>query len=105
MFHGFQDLMAIMDERIVVGPDPPNDFHARIVAVRMDGDEPAAGTERLSERPDHALGLELERSAGAIRLRGDDQIVIGDGAAGFGDDWVEQEAVVLAIDDEHNRPS
>ena len=74
-----------------------------IVAVRMDGDEPAAGAERPRQRRDHPLGLEFERGAGAIGLRGDDEIVIGDGAAGPGNDRVEQEPVVLAIDDEHDR--
>ena len=96
--------MPVMDERIVVRPDLLDDFHAGIVAVRMDADQPAAGAERLGQRPDHALGLEVERGAGAIRLRGDDQIVIGDGAAGLRNDRVEQEAVVLAIDHQHDRP-
>ena len=50
---------------------------AGIVAVRVDGDQPAARPERPGERRDHALGLEVERGARAIGLRGDDQIVVG----------------------------
>ena len=96
--------MAVVDERIVVRPDLLDDFHAGIVAVRMDGDQPAAGAERARQRRDHALGLEFERGARAIGLRGDDEIVIGERAAGFRNDRIEQEAVVLAIDDEHDRP-
>ena len=55
VLHRFEDLMAVVDERIVVRPHLLDDFHAGIVAVRMDGDQPAAGAERARERPDHAL--------------------------------------------------
>ena len=51
---------------------------ARIVAVRVDADQPAARPERARQRRDHALGLELERGARAIGLRGDDEVVVGD---------------------------
>ena len=80
-----------------------DDIHAGIVAVRMNGDQPAAGTERACQRRDHALGLEIERSARAIGLRGDDQIVIGDRAARLRNDRIEQEFVVFAIDHQHDR--
>ena len=69
----------------------------------MDGDEPAAGAERARQRPDDALGLEVERGARAIGLRGDDEIVIGERAAGPRNDRVEQEAVIFAIDHQHHR--
>ena len=85
------------------GQNSLDDFHARIVAVRMDGDKAAAGAERARQRSDHPLGFEFERGARAIGLRGDDEIVIGDRAAGSWDQRVEQETVVLAIDDEHHR--
>ena len=75
--------MAVVDERMVVRPDFLDDFHAGIVTVRMDGDEPPAGAERAGERRDHALGLEVERRAGAIGLRGDDEVIIGACAAGL----------------------
>ena len=75
--------MAVVHERIVLRPDLVDDFHAWVMAVRMDGDEPAARTERARERSDHALGLELQRGAGAIGLRRDDEVVIGDRAAGL----------------------
>ena len=88
---------------MIVRPYFLDDLHAGVVAVRMNGDEPAAGAERARQRRDHALGLELQRGAGAIGLRGDHQVVIGGGAAGPGNDRVEQEAVVFAIDDEHDR--
>src|SRR5208283_5543968 len=81
-----EDLMTVVDERMIVRPYFLDDLHARVLAVRMNGDEPAAGAERARQRRDHALGLELQRGAGAIGLRGDHQVVIGGGAAGPGDD-------------------
>ena len=56
-----QQLMPVGGEWIVVRPHFMNDFHPGIVAVGMDGDQPAARSERLGERRDHALGLEVER--------------------------------------------
>ena len=70
----------------------------------MDGDEPPAGAERAGERRDNALGLEVERRAGAVGLRGDDEVVIGARAAGARNDRIEQEAMVVAIEHEHHRP-
>ena len=81
-----------------------DDLHAGIVAVRMDRDQPAARAERVGERRDHALGLEVERGARAIGLRRDDEVVVGDRAARPRDDRVEQELVVVAIDHQHHRP-
>src|SRR5215471_19555414 len=95
--------MAVVDERIVARPDLLDDFHAGIVTVRLNADQPAAGTERARERRDHALRLELERSARPIGLRGDDQIVVGERAAWLRNDRIEQEAMILAIDDEYHR--
>ena len=66
-----------MDERVVARPDLLDDLLAGIVAVRVDRDQPAARPERFGKRRDDALGLEVERGARAIRLRGNDQIVVG----------------------------
>ena len=48
LLHRLHDLMAIVDERIVARPDLLHDLVAGIVAVRMDGDQPAARSERLA---------------------------------------------------------
>ena len=70
----------------------------------MDRDQAAARPERARQRRDHALGLEVERGARAIGLRGDHEVVVGDGAARPRHDRVEQELVVLAVDHQHHRP-
>ena len=54
--------MAVVNERIVVRPDFLDDFHAGIVAVRMDGDEPAA---RPSARASGAITRLALNSSGA----------------------------------------
>src|SRR5262245_55419907 len=95
--------MAIDGERIVVWPDSSDDFHAGVMSVRMDREQTAARPKRTRERRDHALGLEFQRGPRAIWLRGDDEVVIGDGSAWFRDQRIKQEFVVLAIDDEHHR--
>src|SRR5262249_35978350 len=64
----------------------------------------AAGSQRLGERRDHALGLELERGARAVGLRGDDEVVVRHRAAGPRDDRIEQELVIVAIEHQHHRP-
>ena len=48
------------------------------------------------------LGFEVERGARAIGLRGDDEIVVGHGAARPRYDRIEQEFVVLAIEHQHD---
>ena len=42
VLHRLHDLVAVVDERIVARPDLLDDLLAGIVAVRMDGDQPAA---------------------------------------------------------------
>src|SRR5579884_458239 len=95
MLDGLEDLMAVVNERIVVRPNLLDDLNARVMAVRVDGDQPAAGAERARQRPDYALGLELQRGARAVRLGSDDEVVIGLCAAGLLNDWIQQKAVVL----------
>ena len=45
--------MAVGGEGMIVRPEPVDDVHAGIVAVRMDRDQPSAGAERARERRDH----------------------------------------------------
>ena len=104
LFDRFENLVPVMNERIVVRPHLVNDFHAGVMAMGVDGDEPAARAQRLGKRGDHALGFEVERGARAVGLRGDHQVVIGHGAAGARNDRIEQELVVGAIDHQHDRP-
>src|SRR5690348_14821515 len=100
---GAQQLMAIGHERILARPDLLNDLKPRIVAVRVDADEAPARREAARQRR-HDLGrLELDRRAGAIGLRGNDQIVIGAGRAAPRPHLVEEEFVILAVKHEHDR--
>src|SRR5262245_22817527 len=69
----------------------------------MDRDQPSARSQRTGQRRDYALRLEFERSARAIWLRRDDEVVIGDRAARLRNDRIEQEFVILAIDHEDHR--
>ncbi len=69
----------------------------------MDADQPPARPERARQRRQHLLRLELDRGAGAIGLRGDDQIVIGARDAALRPHRVEQELVVLAVEHQHHR--
>ena len=94
--------MAVVNERMIAGPHLLDDLHARIMAVRMDRDQPAARTERPGERRNHPFGLECQRGPRPIWLRGHDQVVTGDRAAGARNGRVEQEAVIGAIDDQHD---
>ncbi len=104
MLHRFEDVVPVVNERVILWPDFLNHLHARVMTVRMDGDQPAARPERARQRRDHALGLELERGAGAVRLRSDDEIVISAGAPGARDDRIEQETVIVAVNYEHYGP-
>ena len=69
----------------------------------MDAEQPAAGPQRARQRRHHLGGLELDRHARAVGLRGDDEIVVGARLALARDDIVEQEAEVVAIDDQRHR--
>ena len=60
--------MAIGLERIVARPYLLHDFGAGIVAVRMDGNEPPAGSESVRKRRNNLLRLEFSRRAGAVGL-------------------------------------
>src|SRR5262249_27272377 len=69
----FHDLVAVVDERVVAGPEALHDLKPRIVAVGMNGDEPAPGPERAGQRRDDATRLELDRRTSPIWLRCDDE--------------------------------
>ena len=75
--HRAQHVVAAGGERVLVRPDPAHDLEARIAAAGVDAEQPAARPQRARQRPDHLGGLELDRHARAIGLRGDDQIVVG----------------------------
>ncbi len=63
-----EKVMPVVHERIVVRPYLMDDFHPGIMTIGVDDDEAPTGSECSRERGEHALGLELERSAGPIRL-------------------------------------
>ena len=104
LLHRLEQIMAAVHEGIILGPHLVNDLHARIAPVGMDGDHAAAGAERAGQRRQHALGLELQRRARTIRLRGDHQIVVGHRTARLRDHLIEQELVVVAVQHQHDWP-
>jgi hypothetical protein len=91
-----QDGMAIGGEGILAGPDAVDDFDSGVVAIGMDADQPAARPQRAGQRAQHFRGLEFEAGAGAIGLRGDDEIVIRHHPSRPRHDRIEQERMVLA---------
>src|ERR1700757_3166384 len=95
--------MAVGREWVLAGPDLLDDFEPRVVTMRMNRDEPPTGREAARQWDDDPLSLEVEWGARAIGLRGDDQVVIGVGDTTARSHLVEQESVVLAIDDQHDR--
>jgi hypothetical protein len=101
--HRLEQRMPVMDEGIFAGPDALDDLEPRIAAMRLHAEQPAAGPERPGERRDHPARLELQRRTGAIGLRGDDEIVVGARGAASRDHLVEQEAMVGAIENQHDR--
>jgi len=58
----------------------------------MDREQPAAGSEAARQRGEHVPRLELDRRPQPVRLRCDDQIVIGPTGAALRPHLVEQEA-------------
>src|SRR4051812_34445819 len=58
--HFLQKLVTIVDEGVLAGPDALKDLVAGIVAVRMDGEQPASRPEAAGERRQHLVGLELQ---------------------------------------------
>src|SRR3974377_2171479 len=92
---GLEDLMPVVNEWIVTRPDLVNDLHPRIMAGGVDADETSARSYRSRQRSNHASRFEFERCACAVGLRGNDEIIVGHGAARTRDDRIEQELVVL----------
>ena len=90
-------------ERILVGPELAHDLDARVAAVGVDSEQPAAGSERARERGDHFGRFEPGRRAGAVGLRCDHQVVAGARLPLARNDFVQQEAEVLAIDHQRHR--
>ncbi len=86
---------------MLVRPDAANDFHARVLAGRLNGDHAAAFGERTREGFEHQAHLSLRRLARAERLGRNDQVVVR-GEAGLGRNHaVEDETLIGAVDNEH----
>src|SRR5262249_53412764 len=102
VFDLLQQVVTAVSKRIVVWPNLVNDFHPRIATVGVDCNHAATRTDRACKWRQHALGLEFEGSASAIRLRSDDEIVVCNGAAGLRYDLVEQKFVVVAVDHQND---
>ncbi len=95
---GAQDVVAAGLERVLLGPHLAHDLQPRIAAAGVDAEQTAPGAQRARQRRHHLGRLELDGHAGAIGLRGDDEIVVGSGMALLGDHVVEQEAEIVAVD-------
>ena len=95
--------MARLGVGVLARPHFLDDLEARVLAVRVDAEQPSALAERAHERRDHLLRLELERRAQAVGLRGDHHVVIGLALAAPRNHFVEHEAIVVAVDDERDR--
>ena len=96
--------MTIHRERIFARPDLLHDLESRILPHGMDADQAAAGTNGARQWRNDLLRLEFSRSTGAIRLRGDDQVVIRRDTSRTWNDRIEQEAMILAIERQDDRP-
>src|SRR5215831_9589788 len=70
----------------------------------MNGNQSSARCQRSCQWRQYPLGFELDRGTGAVRLGGDDEVVIGLRRAASRPHWVEQEFVIVAINDQNNRP-
>src|SRR5665213_3126829 len=89
--------MTAHRERIFSGPYRLDDLHAGILAVGVDSDQAAPGPQRPRQGRNDAFGAEIDRGFGPIGLGSDNQVEIGLGLAGPGDDLVEQEPVVFPV--------
>src|ERR1700720_3177986 len=99
-----QQLMTIGPERVLARPDLSDDFEPGIISMGMDDDQPATRRQSPRQRRQYPLCLELDWSAGPVWLRGNDEVVIGDCRAAPRPHLVEQKFVVVAVNNEHDRP-
>jgi hypothetical protein len=97
-----QDVVTRGLERVLAGPHLADDLEPRIAAAGVDAEQSPAGAQGPGQRSDDAGGLEFHRHPRAIGLGGDDEVVVGPHAALAGDDVVEQEAKIVAVDDERH---
>src|SRR5258706_112798 len=96
--------MTAHRERIFSGPNRLNDLEAGILPVRVNSNQTPAGAQRSREGRNDAFGTEIDRGFGPVRLRSDDQVEIGLGAAGTWDDLVKQKTVVFPVQHDGDRP-
>src|SRR5215469_7218596 len=96
--------MAVRLEWILGRPDLADYFEPGIIAMRMNDDQPAARRQRSGQWRQYALGFELDRGAGTVWLRGNDEIIIGERRAASRPHLVEQKFVVVTVEHEDDRP-
>ena len=70
-----EELAAVDLERVLPGPQPLDDLQRRIMAIRLDREQPPFRPETAHQGRQHFLGLESGGHAGTPGLRRDDEIV------------------------------
>ncbi len=99
-----QDRLTPMPKGILAGPDRSDDFQAGIVTPGMNPDQPAARSQRPSQRNQHVSNLAFDRRLGPVGLRGDHQVVLEpDLTARLGDEGLEQKPAVGPVQHQHCR--
>ena len=91
------------EERLLARPHLADDLHARVLSGGLDGDHAPARRERGGERLQHEPYLEPGAVPRAEGLRRDDEVVAADRRLGRGDDRIEREPVVGAVEHDHRR--
>ena len=97
----FEQVVPVVNKRIFVRPNAVDDFESRIITVRVNHQHASAGGEARCQRGNHTACFELERHAGPIGLRRDHQIVVAGVLTRFGNNRIEQKAMILAIQHQH----
>ena len=103
LFGRLQERMAVGDEGVFIGPDFADDLQAGVIAVRVETNQTTARPERFGQWRDDLAGLEFDGCAGAVRLRGDNQVKISAHTALLRAHVVQEQLVVFSVDHQHHR--
>src|SRR5690606_35857027 len=77
-----------------------NDLDARIIACRMDAEQPTTGAKCLGEGGQNAARFEFGRCTQTEGLARQDKVVIAIGVSLAGNSLIEQEPAVLAVNND-----
>src|ERR1700722_3457588 len=99
-----QDGVSIGCEGVLSRPYIVDDLKARVASMRMDADQPAARPQGLDERRNNLRSLEFEARPSAVRLGGNDQIIVRSDSPRTRQNWVEEKGMILAPQRQDDRP-